>query len=141
MSNRFVSIAGAIQVQDYETFGPNEHASGNFSKVLFVGDTQPQAFATVPPPKICAGGEIWPAFDLTVSRVNTAGDINISIDGKLYEGTSCDTTDLDGSNNTTFTVQAGTTISQNFTMWNTDEGNSDDKANITLTVSNNPAPF
>ncbi|WP_429843212.1 hypothetical protein [Brevibacillus sp. FIR094] len=69
MSNRFVSISGTIQVQDWEAWpADNEHASGNFSKILFVVDAQPQAFAIVPTPKICAGGDIWPAFDLTAGR-------------------------------------------------------------------------
>ena len=141
MTNRFISISGTIQVQDYETFGDNEHASGNFTKTLFVGDAQPQAFAEIPSPKVCAGGEIWPEYKLTVSRVSQAGDVNVTVDGKLYEGTSCDTTDLDGSTSQTFTVQPNQTITHSVHMSNTDEGDPDDFANLTLTVANHASPF
>ncbi|MGM1049416.1 MAG: hypothetical protein ACQEXX_25225 [Bacillota bacterium] len=140
MNNRSVSIAGTIHVQDYETFDDNEHASGYFSKTLTVDDAHPQASENVPPPKICAGGEIWPAFDLTVSLMNQAGDVNISIDGKLYEGSSCDTTDHDGSHNSSFIVRADTQVRYSFNMWNTAEGNPKDKADITLSVRNSPNP-
>ncbi len=138
--DRMVSISGTIQLQDYETFGDNEHASGNFNKVTFVGSTQPQAIENVPPPKICAGGEIWAALDIKATKVNAAGDVSISVDGRLYEGTSCDTTDLDGNFSNTFTVPAGTTMTKSFSMSNTEEEEPEDKADITLTIENSVAP-
>ncbi len=143
MTNRFVSISGTIHVQDYEPepFSDNEHAHGNFTKTLFVGDAQPQAFAEIPAPKVCAGGEVWPEYKLTVTRVSQAGDINITVDGKLYEGSSCDTFDHDGSANQTFTVQPDQTISHTIHMSNTAEGDPEDFANLTITVANLPSPF
>ena len=143
MPNRFVSISGTIQVQDYEPepFADNQHASGNFTKTLFVGDAQPQAFAEIPPPKICAGGEIWPEYKLKATIVSQAGDVNVTVDGKLYEGSSCDTLDEDGSNSVTFTVQANQTITHTVYMSNTAEGDPEDNANLALTVANLPSPF
>ncbi|MGM7722149.1 hypothetical protein [Metabacillus sp. Hm71] len=143
MSNRLIAISGAIHVQDYEPepFADNEHAHGNFTKTLFIGDAQPQGFTEIPSPKVCAGGEIWPEYKLTVTRVSQAGDVNVTVDGKLFEGDSCDTTDHDGSASQTFTVQPNTTITHTIHMSNTDEGDPEDFADLTLTVANNPSPF
>ena len=138
--DRLVSISGTIQLEDYESFGSNEHASGSFNKIVFVGNAQPTVLENVPPPTICAGDEIWAALDIKVTRINVVGDVSISIDGRLYEGTDCSNTDLDGTYSTTFTVPKGTTIAKSFTIWNTSEDEPEDKADISLTVYNGAAP-
>jgi len=137
--NRKVSISGTIQLVNDESIGSDHYASGSFNKIVFVGDAQTQVLENVPPPKICAGDEVWVALDIIVKRINAVGDISISIDGRLYEGTSCDTDDIDGTYSTTFTVPKNTTKETSFTIKNTAEKFSDDKADITLTVYNGPA--
>jgi uncharacterized Zn-binding protein involved in type VI secretion len=138
--DRMVSISGTMRLEDYESFGDNEHASGSFNKVVFVGNAQPSVLENVPPPTICAGDEIWAALDITVARVSAAGDVSVTVNGRLYEGTDCSNTDLDGSYSGTFTVPKGATMSKSFTMWNTSEDEPQDNAEVTLTVYNGNAP-
>ena len=137
--DRMVSISGTIQILE-DDYGSDDAASGSFNKTVFVGNAQPQVLETVPPPKICAD-EVWVALDIIVIRSNEAGDIRIDIKGYLYEGWSCNTNDLDGITNTSFTVPPNTTKVRSFTIRNTAESFSEDKADITLTVYNGPAPY
>lgn len=138
-ADRQVSLSGTLRLQDYETFSDNEHAAGNFNHVVTLNGYQPTEFAQIPSPKICAGGEIWAALDMTVTRINEVGDVIVIVEGHLYEGSSCGTTDLDGTYSTRFYVSAGRTAVKQFTIWNTDEDQSEDKADITLTVFNDSA--
>lgn len=133
--DRKVSISGVIRVED-DDGSRRPFATDDFNYTVFVGNAQPQVLVKIPPPKVCAGEEVWVALDIIVTRINVDGDISISINGRLYEGTDCDNTDLDGTYSTKLTVPANATKEIRFTINNTDEQYSDDKADITLTVYN-----
>lgn len=138
---RKISISGTIQLLNDETFGSDHTASASFNRIVFINDAQTLVLEKVPPPKPCAGREVWIALDITVKRINTEGDISISIDGRLYEGkrwNECEDEDLDGTYSTTFNVLKNTTEITSFTIMNTEERWSDDKADITLTIYNGP---
>ena len=137
--DRMVSISGTIQIVE-DDYGSDDVVSGSFNKIVFVGNAQPQVLETVPPPKICVD-EVWVALDIIVIRSNEAGDIRIDITGYLYERWNCNNTDLDGITSTSLTVPPNTTKVKSFTIRNTAEKGSDDKADITLTVYNGPAPY
>ena len=138
--DRMVSISVLAELEDYETFGSNEYATVSFNRIVFVGNAQPQVLEQVPPPLVSVGDEIRVELDITITRINAAGDISISVEGRLYEGISSNTSDLDGTNSTQFQVPADTTMSKSFAIWNTSEDEPEDRADITLTVYNSPAP-
>lgn len=70
------------------------------------------------------GGEVRVEYDITV-RLLVNNTIDVAVQGTLYEGTSEDTDDLDGTGGLTFQAAAGNTAGATLTITNTDEDCSD----------------
>lgn len=133
-----VTISGTIQVQDYEQFDDNEYASEQFTNHLTLSDANPQEFMKIPPPRVCAGGEVRPEYEIKATRIPGTGEIQITVEGRLYEGTTCGTTDVDGGLFEQFNVWPNQTENREFHMRNDDEEEPEDYASIELSVNNVP---
>jgi hypothetical protein len=120
-----------LDITDDETFGSNEHNTADQQADVFISNKQPRSLMVLIGK---CGGEVRVELTLNASAT-TEGDVQISGDAKLFEGTSEESDDLDGTTPVNFTVPRDEIIT-NFpiTVRNTDEGG--DFTNITLTVNN-----
>jgi hypothetical protein len=80
------------------------------------------------------GGELRTEYAITL-RLVTNNAIEVAVKGKLFEGTSEDTTDLDGQGAVTFQVPAGQTVGATLTIKNTAE-HDDDAGVLSISVKN-----
>lgn len=118
--------------RDYETFGDDE-----------IKDPGPEYFELeLGPDKLVNsahrtykwGGEVRVEYDITV-RLLVNNTIDVQVQGTLYEGTSEDTSDLDGTGGLTFQVGVGQTSGATLTITNTDEDD-DDAGVLSISVKN-----
>jgi LGFP repeat len=130
---RRVTINAHMDLTDDETFGSNEHNSGDKSGEVVVTNGSPQEIINM---VTTAGGEMRVELPINV-QVMTNGDAKGTGTSKLYEGTSEQTDDLDGTLDVDFLIPRDGFVSKSYTIRNTDEGG--DFAVITLTASNFPA--
>lgn len=80
------------------------------------------------------GGELRVEYAITV-RLLVNNTIDVQLQGTLYEGTSEDTSDLDGQGGTTFLVGVDATAGATITITNTDE-DADDAGVLSISVKN-----
>ena len=130
---RVVVASGHMDITDDETFGSNEHGTADGQDQGFVSFGQPSTALKLIGK---AGGEVRVELEVTASAT-IEGDVQISGAAKLFEGTSEETHELNGTTDINFTVPRDNFIQRNFTVRNTDEGG--DFADIRLTVSNHAA--
>lgn len=119
-----------MEITDDETFGSNEHGRADGQSEGFINNKFPRTLLELVRK---AGGEVRIELALDASAT-TEGDVRISGTAKLFEGTSEESDDLDGTAPINFTVPRDEFIDQPITVRNTDEGG--DFADITLSVSN-----
>jgi hypothetical protein len=129
MARRLTASAKIFGVDD-ETFGSDEYGRAEYTREIVLADSQPQNVLHM---ECRWGGECRVELDLTGQMMDN-GDVRISGNALLYEGTSESTGDLDGRTDFTALVPRGKTVSSSQTVKNTDEGG--DYANITITFNN-----
>jgi hypothetical protein len=129
MARRLTASAKIFGVDD-ETFGSDEYGRAEYTREIVLADSQPQNVLHM---ECRWGGECRVELDLTGQMMDN-GDVRISGNALLYEGTSESTGDLDGQTDFTALVPRGKTVSSSQTVKNTDEGG--DYANITITFNN-----
>lgn len=129
MARRLTASAKIFGVDD-ETFGSDEYGRAEYTREVVLADSQPQNVLHM---ECRWGGECRVELDLTGQMMDN-GDVRISGNALLYEGTSESTGDLDGQTDFTALVPRGKTVSSSQTVKNTDEGG--DYANITITFNN-----
>lgn len=127
---RHVIITAAMDLTDDETFGSNEHGHAERHDERWVDSWDPQGVMSLIGK---AGGEMRVELAATAS-VRPDGGVRISIEAKLFEGTSEETGDLDGTNAVVQLVPAGAIVQIPLRVNNDDEGG--DFADISLTISN-----
>lgn len=128
---RRVIASAHMDITDDETFGSNEHNSADQQVDVFISSKQPRNVMNFVGK---CGGEVRVEMTLNASAT-TEGDIQVSGDIKLYEGTSEDSDDLDGTTPIHFSVPHDDIINNlPLTVRNSDEGG--DFANIVLTINN-----
>lgn len=130
---RRIMVNAHMELTDDETFGSNEHGSGDKSGEAVVTNDFPQEVIAM---ITKAGGEMRVELSVNV-QARATGDAVASGTLKLYEGTSEQTDDLDGQLDVSFLMPRDGFVSKTFTVRNTDEGG--DFAVVTLTASNFPA--
>lgn len=127
---RRVVMSAHMDITDDETFGSNEHGSADNTTEGFLTNKTPQTFLQLVGK---AGGEVRIELNLN-ANATTEGDVQIKGAATMFEGTSEESDDLDGTTDINFAVPRDEIMSQSITVRNTDEGG--DFANIRLTVSN-----
>lgn len=129
---RKVSVTTLMNITDYETFGENEHAFAQMTRVAVVTNEVDQQLMYM---EARCGGEI--RVELTLNAIALQNDdIRIEGNAKLYEGASDSTPDLDGKKNFTVLIPADKFVPYFVNVWNTEEGEKDDKADITMHFRN-----
>ncbi|MEV8125250.1 hypothetical protein AB0P07_14235 [Streptomyces sp. NPDC085944] len=131
MTRRITTLA-AVSGMDYEDFGPNERASGVRNGVDFYEEGE--GYRRFFDGELRWGGECRGEVHLD-GRVQDR-ELFVKGEALLFEGTSEDTTDLDGRQELSFSVPRGDTVTQSAHVTNTDEG-SQDYVHWDITVSNN----
>jgi hypothetical protein len=133
---RRLTLRGTMKIEDYENFGDNEHATRNMARNSDVGPfgTHDEIQWTEK-----MGGEIRIELVLKIDwRIDLSIDIAWHV--KLFEGTSEETSDLDGERSGTFKVGKDETRTLSFSVWNTDEDDPEDRADITFELTNSVRP-
>ena len=127
---RLVTVSAHMELTDDETFGSNEHGSQNGQGQVYITNKLAMGLISLVGK---AGGEM--RVELTVDCIATVeGDVFVTGKVKLFEGTSEETDDLDGTFDISLTVIRDGIITQPIHVRNTDEGG--DFADITLTITN-----
>ena len=129
MARRLVAkalIEGIDQDLFWEEFG-----QASFWQITIFSQPEPQKILEM---ECRWGGECRVELQLT-GRLQPDESVQISGEAKLFEGSSEDTTDLDGQIQFTEIVAPDETISSHRTVRNTEEGRAD-RAHITLKLSN-----
>lgn len=140
---REVVLAGTMILHDYEPepFADDEEKTSVFSvsgipTTFQLGPFQTHADVPVWIDKV--GGEVRGEIRLALDwKTDSSVDVKFNI--KLYEGTSEETTDLDGEMSGTVNVPKDTTGLINEKVLNTDEG-SNDFIKLDMTIKNNKRP-
>lgn len=127
---RHVIINASMDLTDDETFGSNEHGHAERRDERWVDSWDALAVMEL---VAKAGGEMRVELSATAA-VRPDGSVRVSVDIKLFEGTSEETRDLDGRRSTTQLVPAGGIVQIPIRINNDDDGG--DFADISLTISN-----
>lgn len=131
---RHVVVSGFIYLTDHETFGSNEHGSAEGRAETVLTQDLPQHVLYL---EGRAGGEMRVELSLS-AQARASGDVIISGQAVLFEGTSEQTTDRDGDEYFELLIPRDGFTSHRVVVRNEDEG--DDYAEITLNFSNYYAP-
>lgn len=119
-TNRMMSVWGSVHIEDYETFSSNEHCYSTINTNRTANPAYPIEVEWV---RRC-GGEIRAELNM---QVQVLSNNYLSVIGKVlfFEGTSDNTSDLDGSKNFSLYVAPGGSSPLNLHVWNTAEGDCD----------------
>lgn len=118
--------------RDKENFGPDEIY--NPGPEYLELDLGPDKRVSTSARTYRWGGELRTEYTITL-RLVANNAIEVAVKGKLFEGTSEDTTDLDGQGAVTFQVPAGQTVGATLTIKNTAESD-DDAGVLSISVKN-----
>jgi hypothetical protein len=127
---RLITATAVMNITDEETFGSNEMGSAQMTASAILTNQLPQGLMHL---EKGVGGEVRVELDLT-SQVLTNGDILVIGRAKLFEGTSEQTSDLDGEREFNVLVPRDQFASTQVTIRNDDEGG--DHAEISLNMAN-----
>jgi hypothetical protein len=133
---RRLTLRGTMKMEDYENFGDTEHATRTFARHSDVGPygTHDEIHWTEK-----MGGEIRVELVLKIDwKIDLSIDIAWHV--KLFEGTSEETSDLDGERSGTFKVDKDAVTTLSFSVWNTDEDEPQDRADISFDLTNSVRP-
>jgi hypothetical protein len=132
-ANRRIRVFGSMVTTDDEDWGSDEHATTNFDDFGFIDPSQvAKIFSYVQK----MGGEI--RVELKITAVWFATHAVVTVDAKLFEGTSVNTNDLDASRIVNVNVNHGGSNVVAFRLLNS-EWNSPDKSDIRVTITNTQA--
>ncbi len=131
-STHNVAVSGSMFLLDYERVLADQTGRHQFNGVTTVSPFQAQnAFST----SACVGDELRGELWVTVNdSTDYPGFVQVIVDARLFEGTSCSTGDLDGRRTYNRWVAAGSTSNFAFRVENTEEGN--DYIDFNFNVSN-----
>jgi len=129
-SYREVIVSGSMYLVDHETFGSNETATFALFKGSFLNPANRTETFTI---KNCVGGEVRGeiTFTLQLRADNTTVDAQAS--AWLFEGTSCDTDELEDSETINVSVLKD---EENLRVINLVNNGDEDRANFNFTISN-----
>ncbi|MFI9243980.1 hypothetical protein ACIGXF_15600 [Streptomyces sp. NPDC053086] len=133
-ASRDVTGNVVFQIMDYETFGKNERCRYDIPIVNEMNENEPWRYSKYWYFGKC-GGEVRAEIHYYIRRYRD-GLVDVKGELQLYEGTSADTDDRDGLNVFALDVPQGQTGTTSIHVENTDEGQPDDKADVTLTLHN-----
>ena len=128
---RLINVSGWMQIKDDEPFSDDYFTHTTSFPAFHVSSGVPTVYKQW---VVRAGGEIRVELDLTFNYQAGTEAIKVDYKTRLYEGTSENTGDLDGSISGSATVSRNANRQIAFTVHNTAEGG--DWAQISLNVFN-----
>ncbi|KAF0191622.1 MAG: hypothetical protein FD165_1691 [Gammaproteobacteria bacterium] len=131
---RRVIIQGTMHTVDDETFGSNEVGDHSYYREVDVGPWHTHDETTIVHK---VGGEVRIELRFVVD-LNMDRSVRIIVDGKLYEGTSEDTGDLDGDYSFNFVVPMNMWQGGWINLVNEDEGGDWSRSDFTVTNTVQP---
>ncbi|UCE50525.1 MAG: hypothetical protein JSW47_10250 [Phycisphaerales bacterium] len=133
---RRLTICGTMLIEDYEHFGSNEYATRHLGTYSDVG---PYGTHDEVPWTEKMGGEIRVVLILKIDwKIDLSIDVNWHV--QLYEGTSEETTDLDGERWGMTNVPKDEVKRLYISVWNSEEDDPEDRADITFDLTNSVRP-
>ena len=133
-ASRKIRIAGTLIMNDHENNAEDEPATRTISMDIVLDPASPSKTTLI---RRCIGGEIRVAIDLAFDLNPAESVVKVQVKGRLYEGTSCDSGDLEQSLSMepiTIAPQTGQRVQ--FRMWNEDEDDQLDRAHVDLMILN-----
>lgn len=128
--SRHVIVTAAMDITDDEFWADNEHAHVERRDEVWVDGEDMQAVMNLIGK---CGGEVRVELHVTAG-VRADGAARVAIETKLFEGTSEESTDLDGQSTINRVVPPGKIVQVPFRINNDDEGG--DFADLVLSISN-----
>lgn len=128
--SRHVIISASMDITDDEFWADNEHAHVERRDERWVDSWDPQSVMQLVGK---AGGEVRVELAATAA-MRPDGSARVQIEVKMFEGTSEESSDLDGTRSTTVVVNADQIVQVPIRINNDDEGG--DFADISLVISN-----
>jgi hypothetical protein len=135
---RTLQVNGTTNIEDYETFGSNEHCN---NRKLFGADRAGNAYGTEATPSASArcGGEIRVEVHGHGTIDDNGNFCNLRVDVLFFEGTSESTNDLDGRGATSWggcIAPGQATTQKKVHVYNTAEDEAEDRADVWITLKN-----
>jgi len=134
MANRKIFASGSVDVIDDEWPFDATRCAYRINGEAVVGEQQPSALISW---SDCCGGEVRVELDLQAMALSS-GDIKVLGQARLYEGTSCNTQDLEDKKDIDFLVPANKMTQFNLQLESQGPGGGD-KADIKINFANFPA--
>lgn len=133
--SRKIVASGSIKIKDDEIFS-DDYGYLNFTSAGIVSPNQPSV-KLVNTSK-CVGGEVRCEIDLDASYDNN-GDARISGEARLFEGTDCNTTDLEDTQNINLLIPKDGVASIDIKVESTGRGGGDyAKGKVSFTNTTQP---
>ena len=133
---RRLTIRGTMAIEDYENFGDNEYATRDFARHSDVG---PYGTHDAVGWAESMGGEIRVEVGLTIDwRIDVSIDVAWHV--AFYEGTSEETSDLEATRSGTVNVPRDELRTLSIAIWNVDEDEPEDRADIIIDLTNSVRP-
>jgi hypothetical protein len=133
---RRIVMRGTMQLEDYEDFDDNETATRNKAEFFDLG---PWGTHAEQPWTERMGGEIRVELSLKYD-LKTDLSIDVSWSAAFYEGTSENTSDLEATKSGSIKVPRDETVTLRFDIWNEDEDEPEDRADVTIDFTNEIRP-
>jgi hypothetical protein len=139
---RQVRVHGTVKITDTEDFGSDEIQTWQFDESVTVEPNTPTNPATAE--QIiewtrCTGGEVRARFKVTVSLNEHDRSVEVKTVGRMYEATSCNDDDLDGTKTKLQVVPEDGSLGVAFVV-NNEEFTGEDKIQVNLVIDNEIAP-
>jgi hypothetical protein len=119
-----------MQITDDESFAANEHGTASMTREAIVSADSPQPLMHM---QKGVGGEVRVELDLSAQALSN-GNVRVLTDAKLFEGTSEQTSDLDGERTQEIVVLKNKAAALHIDIANDDEGG--DHAEIDVNFAN-----
>ncbi|MBI4584966.1 MAG: DNRLRE domain-containing protein [Planctomycetes bacterium] len=136
-NRRLVTILGQGTLTDDEDIVSNEVGERNFNVEAQVSPLEREADISVP--RKCVGGEVAFEIDFHVTLLDDNVTVNVEADARLYEGTGCDTDDLEDTNGFEESIGEGEIHVLSVSLLNRGAGGGDEAFYI-LDIGNFQAP-
>ena len=131
--NRRIVVTGTVEIVDDEIF-ENERCNHAVSGNVIIGEGQPSSLIRF---SQCCGGEVRVEVDLNAAATSK-GEVKVTGSAKLFEGASCETTDLEDEESIDFLVPVNDMAPFQIKLLSEGVGGGDN-AKIRLNFANFPA--
>lgn len=121
---RGLRIFGIMRGKDHESIGPNRHGVWPIQPKRYLINPDEGPVTVLNPASKCVDGEVRIELDGTATA-GKDGTILVTGMAKLFEGTACDTNDLEDDEEFSYSVAPGATVCKKIELKNSGTGGGD----------------